>query len=239
MKAKIFLLFCLCVSVSRLDARINILPKLHFDFSLGGSYLTVQTAVNPSNVNAVNLTKYIDKLHYEFNPQFDILYFPENNIGYGLKYSFYSFSSEGKDFIFGADDGIHNIVGDMSESNFVNFIAPSIMFLYSSTPKDPIKFFLQYSLGYASYRSETTMIETNLLITGANLGTSMDVGFHYTLNQNLSLGLKASLFYSTISNIEITDGVNKEVKTLDKYNSINNGSIGISASIVYVFSHKE
>lgn len=239
MKAKIILLFLLCASISTLDAANDILSKLHFNFSVGAGYLTVQSAVDPSNINAVNLTKYIEKLHSEFNPQVDILYFPQKNTGYGLKYNFYSYSSQGQDFIFSSSDGIHNIVGDMAEKDFVNFIGPTIMFVSNSAPDNPLKFFLQYSLGYVSYRSETTMAETNLLITGESFGTSMDAGFHYYLTKNLSLGLKATLFYSTVSNIEIFDGINKEFKTLDKYNSINNSSVGLSASISYIFSHKK
>jgi len=238
-KAKIILLFLLCASISTLDAANDILPKLQFNFSVGASYLTVQSAVNPSNENFVNLTKYIDKLHNEFNSQFDILYFPQNNIGYGLKYNLYSYSAQGQDFIFNSDDGIHNIVGDMAEKDFVNFIGPTIMFVTNSSPENPLKFFVQYSVGYVSYRSETTMAETNILLTGESFGTSMDAGLHYCLTKNLSFGLKASLLYSTVSNIEIFDGLNKESKTLDKYNSINNSSVGLSASISYIFSHKK
>jgi hypothetical protein len=164
----------------------------------------------------------------------DVTYLFSPTWGLGLKYKFFNNSSSQKGFI-DPHDQLNLYYGKVSENMFVNFVGVSY---YAQTwlgVQNRLKFNSSVSIGMASYRDESSILYTNVLITGSSIATDCSIGVEYFLRKNFSLGIDLSAFFSTMKEYKLTDKTSTTTTKLnaDEYDNISRLDLSIGAKIYF------
>lgn len=97
------------------------------------------------------------------------------------------------------------------------------------------KFNSSVSMGMATYRNESSILNSNLLITGNSFATDTNIGVEYFVRKNISFGVDLSGFFSTLKKCNITDGTNSTTTNLDadQYENVSRLDLSIGAKIYF------
>jgi hypothetical protein len=236
MKQKILLLLCTVMgSFSILSAQIE-KPSPRLRFSTSGC-LGYQTAEGNSSstafVNQEKIDKFANDLRWTKTLNADGHYLFKSNWGLGLKYLLNTSSSEAEDVIMAADDNIHYLVGNISESLYINYIGLSACSYLPLGIDRKMMLLFSVSGGYAHLRDESKIVMVNYLYTGGTFAANYEFGVDYCLNSHISLGVTASFFSGNFYTINVNDGFEtKEVK-LDSDTRINASNMNLGMGIRY------
>lgn len=203
------------------------IPKLRISVSGGLGYLTAagQKDSGDSSNNDLSWVKNLNgDIHYLFH----------NNLGVGVKYLFHNTSSEAYDVILDIDPQ-HYGVTDILEKDYLNFIGPSLISYKTLGKNNNIFLISSISVGYAWFRSElhTDELFQNILISGNNFGTNVDIGIDYLFTSNLGIGVNFGVLGSFFRKIKISNGTFTEEVELDKNSQYNASNIYLSVGIRY------
>ena len=179
-------------------------------FAIQGGY-SIRIAKIVDGVSA-DYKSYLKELNKGFHLGGDISYFPNgNDIGFGVKYNYYSANNSGDFFLENDAGDIQNI--RIKDDIKINFIGPSFLMRYPSR-KNLNAFYMGMALGYMSYADDASYFE-DFTITGKTLGVSFDFGYDFATSDNMAIGIQLSLVGGTLSKITYDNGIQSEVIELD------------------------
>ncbi len=236
MKQKILLLLCSVMgSFFILSAQIE-KPTPRLRFSTSGC-LGYQIASGNSNntafVNQEKIDKFTNDLRWTKTLNADGYYLFKSNWGLGLEYLLNTSSAKGEDVIMAADDNIHYLVGNISESLYINYIGLSACSYWPLGIDRKMMLLFTVSCGYAHLRDESKILMVNYLYTGGSFAANYEFGLDYSLNSNISLGVTASLFSGNFYTIKVNDGFETKKMELDSDTRINSSNINLGMGIRY------
>lgn len=214
-------------------------PRFRFGLGGGLGYLYVSSKKSEEELVNSGFTKaeahsYYKGLKLGCLGSADLTYLFSPYWGLGLKYKFFNTSSSQKGFIDPHD--MYNIYyGKVSENIYVNFMGISY---YAQTwigTLRKFKFNSSVSMGMATYRNESSILNSNLLITGNSFATDTNIGVEYFVRKNISFGVDLSGFFSTLKKCNITDGTNSTTTNLDadQYENVSRLDLSIGAKIYF------
>ncbi|WP_148043553.1 hypothetical protein [Chryseobacterium sp. G0240] len=122
-------------------------------------------------------------------------YYHLQNIGIGLKFSYYNASSNGMLSV--RNDQGYNVSFPVSTTDNITFFGPSIMYSNYNEPTSH-KLFFDLSLGVISYTTKTGGVKG----TGSNIGLDAGFGYQYALSRNLFIGPKLSVTGGTLNKMK-------------------------------------
>ncbi len=234
MKTRLIFLFLFVCCLIHAQENKNT-EKWRFSLSGGLGYLLGSTGDAKKEMQDVIvdpgvIDDYYSDLKLGTQASADIHYFFYQNLAAGLTYSFFRTSARQNDVVFDPHDGVHHIVGNISETAFVNYIAPSLMAreFFGSDKKWALT--SNFSVGYAFYRNEGSLLNQNLLMTGGNVAIQAGIGIEYSLSKNIAIGLDANAFYASLGEVKLNNGyqtITQDLKDQRENLSRLNVSLGI------------
>lgn len=238
MKKMFFAFLFLVLLYPTLSAQEQLkIPSLRISVSGGSGYLTASGGeVDFGAVNKEKIDRFVNDLQWTSHLNADVHYYIWKNYGIGVKYYMYKTSAEATDVITNLFDENYYLVGDMRETDYINYFGPSINEIIALG--DNSKFFLNSTLsaGYMWWRSEASMFYTNTLITGGNFAMNADLGLDYLFNSNLGIGLNVGVFLGYIDKVKWTDGTTTREEQLDKDSRYNAANFNFSLGLRYYFN---
>ena len=185
----------------------NEYSKFRIGFRGGFSYLLAKLPEGIDN----NTKDYLKSFKTGYNLGINANYFFNKMFGIGLKYSFFKTKANGT-LLF--DDGQGGIVNlNISENRSDNFFGASfVVRVLNKFNKNA--FIASASTGYLSYNNNLIIGSVPLNIKGSTLGFVLDVGYHLSLSQNLSLGFSLSAMLGALNKFTIDDGFSSETVDL-------------------------
>ena len=161
-------------------------------------------------------------------------YFLQPDMALGLSYRFFQTKAD-LWATFDPQDGMNLYHGQMIESMYVNFIGPSLLSTYTFSQNQQWRLVIAVAAGPAFFRDETSLLETNVLLTGKAFGLNTDIGLEYFVAPRVSLGLKLGLFASNISKVTMDDGYNSTTIKLEDEERQNLSSLDLTAGLRIYF----
>ncbi|MDR2907869.1 MAG: outer membrane beta-barrel protein [Bacteroidales bacterium] len=192
--------------------------KWRLNFSGGLGYVTAGTAADESILKAMGFEEkkaedFCKDLKNGLQGSADMHYFLNKNIGFGLKYAFFTTAGEieiGRTY----SPGPGFIQSDMvllKEVDYVHFVGPSVH-TRSFIEDSRLAFSLTLSGGYAYLfgKSEYEVLPGNGLrglATGHALGVMGGIGLEYLLNKHIALGFDVGYAYLLFNNLDVETSV--------------------------------
>ena len=135
----------------------------------------------------------------------DIHYLFNSHIGVGVKYSLFQTSSKLEQISFGNYNGdrLHIFFGDLEDKLYVNYVGPSFLWQNFTNRWETWKVTSLLSVGYASYRSESYVMEFPSLVTSNTLGVYGEFGLEHYLSRNVAIGVKVNYILSSFKKFKI------------------------------------
>lgn len=236
MKLKLSLIAILLAgSLFSLSAQSELtVPRLRISASGGVGYLFAE---GQETIGGVVSMEKVDKLNNDLRRathlNADIHYLLKVGFGVGVKYIFQNTSGEASEIVIDPYDGIHYIVIDMGEEDYIHFTGLSIGTFSAVGNNQNLYLTSSLSAGYAWLRSELSMLGQNRLITGSNFAMNADIGADYRFHPRLGIGVVLGSFLGYFDQITITDGISSQEQKLDKNSRYNASSIHLSLGLRY------
>ncbi|HSN49829.1 MAG TPA: hypothetical protein VLR52_01275, partial [Bacteroidales bacterium] len=141
----------------------NDFQKYRFGLMGGGSLQTGR------NLSFSGMSAYLDKVQYGYHFGAEGTYFFTNNIGFGLRYSFFHIESFVKDVtltVQTTDKTKTSITGDLQDKISVNFIGPEFI-LRINSPQNRVHYNTTFAFGLITYRNKSEL-KTPAKLSGAS-----------------------------------------------------------------------
>jgi hypothetical protein len=183
-----------------------------------------------------------------FNKQFklgwhlngDIHYMDTENVGLGVKYSFFASSAQNDFFVevYSEEIPTYVCVG-MKVNQYIHYAGPSVIFRQWLGNQQKCQLTEMLSVGYVGYRDEFRIDATfnfdNALIKGNTWGVNCGMSFDYFLKSWLSVGANAGFMYARLTELQISDKKSTQTGKLDSkyYQSL--ARIDCSLGIRFIF----
>lgn len=185
----------------------------HFRAALNGgwSYRVAKLADNiPSDFE-----QYMKDLKSGYHYGLDLSYYFSEQLGFGFKYYNYRSKNEINNVYVTLPNGSTQY-GKMSDDISINFIGPFFSTrLLDSNKKN--SFLINLGIGYMGYTDKAVLI-SDFIIKGSTVGLCWDIGYDIGLTENLALGFQLSYMIGTLTQYDLSDGVNTETVKLEKDN---------------------
>jgi hypothetical protein len=186
-------------------------PHMRFAINGGWSYRMAKISDNiPSEFE-----KYMKDLKSGYHYGCDLSFYFSEQLGFGFKYNHYQSKNELENVTFTFQDGSTRS-GLMSDDISINFIGP----FFSTRLLDASKknsFLLNLGIGYMGYTDNAVLV-SDLTIEGNTVGICWDMGYDIAISKNLSLGFQVSYLMGTLTQYEVTQGMDVETVKLEKDN---------------------
>lgn len=236
MKQKMLIVAFLLVGIcSSLSAQVeNRVPRLRVSTSGGLGYLI---AAGEGNVDGVINKEKVDQLNNDLrwatHLNGDVHYYFGSGIGIGTKYIFHKTSGEAMEVIADPNDGLHYVVTDIWEKDYINYFGLSLGGISTIGNSDKLYLTSSLSAGYMWIRSELSVLYQNRLLTGGNVAMNAEIGLDYLFHPNLGIGVNLGSFLGHINKVKITDGTVTREQKLDKESRYNASNIHLSVGLRY------
>jgi len=210
------------------------LPRFRISASGGLGYLFAE---GQENIEGVVSREKVDQLSNDLRwatlLNGDIHYLLKEGYGVGVKYIFQNTSGEAPEVVLDPYDGMHYIVADMWEKDYIHFTGFSFGTFSAVGYHQNVYLTSSLSAGYAWLRSEVSVLGQNRLITGSNFAMNADIGADYRFHPQLGIGVNLGAFMGYFDQINITDGISSLEQKLDKDSRYNASSIHLSLGLRY------
>jgi len=198
--------------------------------ALNGGYSYLVAKIN-ENVPS-DFKDYFKKLKSGYHLGADFNFFISESWGLGVK-GVYFHTSNSIDDIYVIDLQGNTRYGEMSDNINTYFIGPSFLNrMISANRKGAL--IMNFSLGYLGYVNNNVIVDRYKL-TGSTVGMVMDIGYDFTISENLSWGLQASWLVGTLTKMTVDDGTS--VQTIefekDQYESLSR--LDLSVGLRFLF----
>lgn len=238
MKRKIItlslLLLCLTASLSAQIVEQKI-PRFRISASGGLGYLIAsgQDDIISGVVNKDVIDKANKDLRLATNLNGDVHYLFEAGWGLGAKYLFQKTSAKANDVIVDIQDNAHYMIMDIWEKDYINFVGPSLFGYSPMGSNDNLFLTSSLSAGYAWLRSEASILNQNMLVTGGNFGMNAEIGLDYLFTPSFGIGVNLGYLMSYFNKVKRTDGASTQEQTFDKDSRYNASNIHVSIGLRY------
>ena len=218
----------------------NDYQKWRLGISGGMSYLIGNTKeAKKGMVDAGTDTKvandYYNGLKWGMTANVDVQYFFKPKYGLGMKYLFYSNSTETSKNVSLALNGDGGLFyGPMEEQIYVNYVGPtfSTREFLGSQKKWAMTSLL--SIGYVHYRDEGILAGVPLIVTGNTLGWHGAIGMEYNLSKHVALGLDLSYMYAFLTKAKVSNGLTTQTVDLgDKKENLSRLDLGLNLKFYF------
>lgn len=179
------------------DSKSDEARDKNFRLALNGGF-GYQVAKTPDGLSTF-LKDYIKdlRLGYQFGGEAGYYFWP--NSGIGLKSVFFYTSNKIENVLIQFEDNSQQII-TLSDDIKISYVGPSyITRYYVGQKKNWVV--MGISLGYLHYQNQKTDLE-DYKLTGATLGTTIDLGFDLMVSENVAIGLELSVLTGTISKFD-------------------------------------
>lgn len=180
-------------------------PKITLIPSVGYAWRTAKTADGLTQ-NQKDYVKGIKKgMTFDFSAYYNI----KQNWGLGLKFSYFSASTEGN-LTFPDPNTGYNVTGYSSSKDNITFIGPAFMFSnFNEATRH--KFYYDLGLGVVTYTTKSG----NVKGTGSNLGLDANIAYQYAITNQIFVGPKLGYTVGTLTKMKFNGqtvdlGENKE-----------------------------
>ncbi|HVI44219.1 MAG TPA: hypothetical protein VM802_05100 [Chitinophaga sp.] len=197
-----------------------------FRFAINGGYSYRLAKISPDlNSEARN---YFKKLKSGFNVSADVLYYFNESLGAGIKYSRFQTSKSDVLLVDVPNSGrMRTTVGDNMAFNF--FAATFATRFYNK--KQTNFFYANLSLGYLNYYDDGWVHIQKAKLTGGTVGFGWDLGYDVRITRRLSAGAQLSLISGKLSSITREDGYGRTKVQLEGDQKESLSHLNISAGI--------
>jgi hypothetical protein len=231
--------------INRVDPyKVRLAHPWRIGLQAGGGYLlassaNAEKALQDQGISKSQAKDYYKRLKNGFQLSGDIHYLINEELGAGLKYSFFT-SSADIDFFANTGDGINYVCMGESERIYVNYVGPSIFTQYWIGKSKKFRLTQELSFGYVHYRDEVKFDQDlyssdNLLATGKTFGGTIELSCEYYPLSWLSVGANAGLFAATFKKLDVSNGYESATVDLDKNNYENMSRIDYSIGFRFHF----
>jgi hypothetical protein len=215
--------------------------KLRLSIKGGAGFLVASSKNAEESMASTGMAKDDAKAYYRnlksgIGCNADITYLLDAKYGLGLKYKYFHTSAAIEGFI-DPQDGITMLYGGFNERIHVNYVGITAL-IQEFARKDKLRFNTSYSLGLVTYRNEAEYVGSFYLFQGKNLGFDLGLEAEYMVNKNISIVADASVFYSSLKKMKISDGTSSTSIDLDKDSRENLSRIDISLGIIFYLPKK-
>lgn len=177
---------------------------------------------------------YFDQIMWGWQASASAHYYLQPDLALGLQYRFFT-SSADLWATFDPQDGLNLYHGPLSETMYINYAGPSMLSEYFLSRNHQLRLTAAVSMGLAFYRDETTMLETNLLMTGKAFGMTSELGLEYFVSPRVSVGVSLSAFLSKLGKVKLDTGYNSDTYDLEDEDKQSISSLDLSAGLRYYF----
>lgn len=233
-KTALFTFLWLCLTAI-LNAQIyNDFPRLHVSASGGLGFLSASGNSGMDNiVDKSVIDKATKDLRRATNLNGDVHYLFNGGWGLGVKYLFQKTSTNNPDVVMDVNDGLHYVITDIWEKDYVNFIGPSFFGITSLGRNNNLYFTSSLSAGYMWLRSEASVLFKNVLATSNNIGFNAELGLDYLFTPTLGLGINLGYLTSYFDKVKMTDGITTQEQNLTKEKRYNASNFHLSVGLRY------
>jgi hypothetical protein len=177
---------------------------------------------------------YFDQILLGWQSSASAHYYLQPDLALGLHYRVFA-SKADLWATFDPQDGMSLYYGPVKEDTYVNFVGPSLFSEYSLSRDQQLRLVGSVSLGMAFYRSEATMLETNMLLKGKAFGAVSELALEYFVAPRVSVGVGLSLFLSRLGKLKYDNGYNSGTYKLEDEEIQSISSLDLSAGLRYYF----
>lgn len=201
-----------------LDTNVLQSERWRFSLSGGGGYRVASTKEPRKNMEnqgipSSEIDSYFRQVKTGVKAAGQVHYLIWENFGLGIDYQFHQ-SSGSLHGTMDTGDTYTLIYGKFTDDIYTNYVGLSLYMQQWINPK--FKFYGQVSSGLTLFREESVIIYTPLLITGKAYGGNSELGMEYFIGKKISVALSAGFFQSTISKINVNNGVTTQDIKLEK-----------------------
>jgi hypothetical protein len=203
----------------------------------GGGYRIASTKETRKNLEnqgipSSEIDAYLKQIKTGIKAAGQVHYMVWENYGLGIDYQFH-YSSGSLHGTMDPGDAYTLIYGKFTDEMYTNYVGLSLYFQQWIKPK--FKIYGQVSSGLTLFREESVIIYNPLLITGKAYGGNTEIGLEYYLGKNISVGMSAGFFQSTISKIEVNNGIKTEEIKLEKEQMEGLSRLDLGAGLRFYF----
>lgn len=213
----ILLLVLFCV---RLEAQNDSLPsntvENHYRIFISGGrgnlLVTGSSAVSMLEYMGIDnglISSYSNSLKVGFAGGIDVYRMINRHWGYGIKYQYFNVMSSVA--INTANSSMYyntyTYNGNVRENLYMNYVGVGFSGGIFNDKKPGPGINYSFSVGPAFYRNERQFFTDYTLATKTTFGADFGLGLEYRFGRKLALGIRASLFYASLSDMNVTDGV--------------------------------
>jgi hypothetical protein len=204
-------------------------PKFRLGVQGGWGYMISKIS---SDVPA-DFRDYVKKLKSGYNLGFDAAFYFKQNMGIGIKYSFFH-TSNSIPSVYAVDSITRKVTtGPMSDFINIHYIGPTFNSRFI-TDNQLFHFNFYVSLGYMSYKDDGMLI-TPYVITGSTVGTALGFGADWSITPALFAGVDISGIFGSLSSYNLEEGGTTKTITLPDNQREGLSRIDISAGVRWNF----
>ncbi len=218
-------------SLKKKDKKLVGYSRFSLDVSGGWSYMTAPV----SDLVPPELEEHIEKLKNNgFNLRTNFMYYFSEFFGLGMKYSYFRTANTTNNVP--AIDVTTNQMTFISIRDEINvhYIAPSAVFRYISASKKS-HLSVGLSIGYLNYLNNALLGVAPLSFRSGNVGLTYDLTGDIMLNENIALGLGASLFIGILNYYDVSNGITTTRVELNDEERENISRLDLSLILRYYF----
>lgn len=218
--------------VPQIKVKDNDFPRFRFAVNGGWSYIISTT----DDYNDKILRDYYKDFKSGYHYGGEAEYFISKAIGFGVEYLRFNTATDKIGIHATYNDGSEEY-GYMKDNVTTDYVGLSFLVRHlSRSRKHTIIMLLSY--GYTRYNDDFIFID-HYKLTGETVGSHMSLGYDYSLSENLSLGLSASLFEGFLTSYTLDDGSVKVKKKLNSDNYLGFNHFDLAFGIRYnIFTKK-
>lgn len=168
-------------------------------------------ASSPDGLNSEQ-KEYLKKLKSGLSYDISAYYLKDDKTGFGLKYNVYKSSGTIRNQQITIEDGT-TFQGDFSDDITISFIGPSFILTEDQNARTG-EANLELAIGYISYQNKSTIIDSPLKISGANLGMIGGMGYHFRITPYFLLGAQVNFAGGVLKKLKYkySDGSTETIK---------------------------
>ncbi|MCW3465871.1 hypothetical protein [Chitinophaga nivalis] len=197
----------------------------HFRLAVTGGYGYRLGKISPQLTGEAR--DYMKKMKSGFNISADALYYFNETLGTGIKYSRFQSSQSAALLVNTAVGPARQIVKDNIAINFIAATFAARIF----NPKKTNSFHLNISLGYLGFRDDGAVSAQKVQLTGGTVGLGWDMGYDIRIARKLSAGAQLSLITGKLNSYTRYDGYSRVKVTLKDDEKENLSHLNLSAGL--------
>lgn len=198
--------------------------RYRFAFNYGYSYRTAKT----SNSVPQRFSEYMEELKSGYNYGGSAVIYLSEYFGMGIAYNSYRSDNIMEDALLPIDNGelVEGVLSDDISINTLGMVFSGRF--YSHNKRNA--FLVNATLGYTKMRNEGQYVNP-ILIEGANISSTLDVGYDFGITKELAIGVQVSYMASALAEYTLSnrDGSNPQTIKLDieEYESLHRLDLNI------------